>query len=148
MPPAGAAAFAELEARLREAEERVLRLHFPAQITRVSLTDEDGLVLEPPGQPVEFRVIEHKGEVTLLHTCLIATAAELDYLERAAHLYQTRNTSPSLIVIKPHLVTLAVGTGRCPVIASAHSSQANLIITHCSQLSHGSVQATPRRRRR
>lgn len=102
------ALLAELDARLREAEERVLRLHFPAQVKLVPLLDEEGALLEPPGQTVDIRVIEQKNDVTILHSCVFGTGAEVDYIERAAHIYQSRKGNSQ--TIKPHLVTLTMGT--------------------------------------
>ena len=98
----------ELQTKLKEAEDRVVRLHFPAMGNTVPIVDHEGQVLEPPGQTIDYHIFQRQGEISLLYSCLFATAAELDYLERAAHLYTQRKPSFSS-TLKPCLITLCIG---------------------------------------
>lgn len=101
-------AFAMLEWRLKEASERFVRCHFSGFMHTVRQVDETGQVLEPRGQAIDLNVLQRAGDVALVHSCIEATGAEIDFLERSAYFYISRN--PTVASLKAILITLSIGT--------------------------------------
>lgn len=94
---------------LQEAETRLVRENYRfIPITELSFLDDRGMVALPRGQRVTLRVIQTAGQVVVLHTCVIATFAEIDWLLRACHFYSARGSA--MVEVLPMLITLSIGT--------------------------------------
>ena len=103
--------------RLNQAEQLVLRdMYRWIPISEASFVDTQGQLYLPGGQEVTLRLVHSAGKAALLHTCLVASPAEIDFVLRAVAFYRANGSA--MLDITPLIVTLSIG---------AHSSHSALL---------------------
>lgn len=97
-----------LMTRLSQAEQLVLRdMYRWIPISEASFVDNQGQLYLPGGQEVTLRLVHSAGKAALLHTCLVASAAEIDFVLRAVAFYRANGSA--MLDITPLIVTLSIG---------------------------------------
>lgn len=131
----------QLQARLQEAETRLLREKYRwTPVIEKTFIDDRGFMLVPRGQPITIRTVQEAGEISIIHTCIVATPAEIDYVLRACRFYAAHTSAMAVII--PVVVTLSIGT------FSKTKLSCKLLITTRNLMYGGQHQANRKRQRK
>lgn len=104
----------QLKTRLDQGSVKILRERYPwIPLVKSRVKDHSGLV-SFTREEIELQLItDSSAKVFIVHTCIAATKAELDWTRRCMNLYNSSSASSSPTSTRGLLFALCVGTRVC-----------------------------------